>query len=232
VDVDVDQGGTSEHDLEVWDSDAGLKPMRPDGYASDESMELDDLLLEGGDVEIRTAMAEMMVELEDCDPSDFEWLPPRERKKIAAKKIGMIKFHSLSCEGTYHGLKERGRHITMAPMFVQSRRAHSDAPSISMQCKTKRDSPIGGLSQRCPHLWHPHPHLAQPRHPRCRRLLYPEPYRGAHLLRPLMCSPLPHPQDPHRVPHHLYQLSICHHPHGIHQAFPRLQYCESGHLWK
>jgi hypothetical protein len=127
----------SERDLEVWDSDTGLKPMQSDGYESDESMELDDLPPEGGDVEIQTAMAEMMVELEDCDLSDFEWLPPRERKKIVAKKIGMIKLHSLSCEGTYHGLKENGRHITMVPMSVQSRRAHSDTPSTSVQCKTK-----------------------------------------------------------------------------------------------
>jgi hypothetical protein len=52
VDVDVDQGDVSEQDLEVWDSNTGLKPTQLDGYESDESMELDDLLPEGGDVEI------------------------------------------------------------------------------------------------------------------------------------------------------------------------------------
>jgi len=79
---------------EMWDSesDTGMKPTQSGGYASDESMEVDDMLLEGADVGIQGAMADLIVELEDGDPRDFEWLPLKQRKKIVPKRTGMISF--------------------------------------------------------------------------------------------------------------------------------------------
>jgi hypothetical protein len=88
VDGDVDQEPHSE--LEMWDSNAGLKPSQSDGYALDDSVEFDDLPEEGADFEIQNAMLNMMIELEDDDQFDFEWLPPKECKTIVPKEIGMI----------------------------------------------------------------------------------------------------------------------------------------------
>jgi hypothetical protein len=90
-DVEVDQGDVSEPE-EWWDSNAGMKPTRSDSNASDGSSDVGDLdmLPEESDVEIQGAMVDLMVELEDCDPRDFEWLPPRERKRVVPKTIGVI----------------------------------------------------------------------------------------------------------------------------------------------
>jgi len=35
-------------------------------------------------------MVDLMAKLENYDPRDFEWLPPRERKRVVPKKIGAI----------------------------------------------------------------------------------------------------------------------------------------------
>jgi hypothetical protein len=49
---------------------------------------MEDDLPPGGDKEVSTAMVNMMVDLEERE--DGEWLPPRLRKKIKARKIGII----------------------------------------------------------------------------------------------------------------------------------------------
>jgi hypothetical protein len=49
-------------------------------------------------------MVDMLVKLEDCDPRDFKWLPPKEHKKIVPKKIGRISI-------TTQAMKE----LTMGP---------------------------------------------------------------------------------------------------------------------
>jgi hypothetical protein len=48
----------------------------------------DDLPYGGG--EDVGAMVDLMVELEDLDARDTEWLPPNEQRKLAARKTGMI----------------------------------------------------------------------------------------------------------------------------------------------
>jgi len=79
---------------EMWDSESntGMKPTQSGGYASDESMEVNDMLLEGVDVGIQGAMADLIVELEDGDPQDFKWLPLKQWKKIVPKRTGIISF--------------------------------------------------------------------------------------------------------------------------------------------
>jgi hypothetical protein len=44
---------------------------------------------------VHSAMTNMVIELEDDDTWDFEWLPPKERKRTVPKKIGMISFTAL-----------------------------------------------------------------------------------------------------------------------------------------
>jgi hypothetical protein len=49
---------------------------------------MEDDLPPGGDKEVSTAMVNMIVDLEEHE--DGEWLPLRLRKKIKARKIGII----------------------------------------------------------------------------------------------------------------------------------------------
>jgi hypothetical protein len=74
--------------LDLWDPHAGLKPSELDGCASDADVEMEDDLPSGGDREVSASMVNMMVDLEERD--DGEWLPPRLRKKIEARKTGII----------------------------------------------------------------------------------------------------------------------------------------------
>ena len=90
--VDIDGGDANRLNSEVWDSDSGLKPLQSDGNESDDDIEVEDMLPEEANEEIQGAMVDLMVELEDCDVRDFEWLPPKLRKRVVPKKIGMISF--------------------------------------------------------------------------------------------------------------------------------------------
>jgi len=60
ADAEIVRGYARE---EMWDSksDTGMKPMQLGGYASDESMEVDEMLPEGADVGIQGAMADLIV---------------------------------------------------------------------------------------------------------------------------------------------------------------------------
>jgi hypothetical protein len=89
--VQLSEDGDSESDTsaqELWDPHASLKPSERDDCASDANIKMEDDLPPGGDKEVSTAMVKMMVDLEECE--DGEWLPPRLRKKIKARKIGII----------------------------------------------------------------------------------------------------------------------------------------------
>jgi hypothetical protein len=89
--VDVD----SESDTgapDSWDPHAGLKPSEMDGCASDADVEMEDELPPGGEEEVNAAMVELMIKLEGCDERDEEWLPPKEKRKVMARKKGMISF--------------------------------------------------------------------------------------------------------------------------------------------
>jgi hypothetical protein len=65
-----------------------LKPSERDDCALDANIEMEDDLPPGGDKEVSTAIVNMMVNLEEH--KDGEWLPPRLRKRIKARKIGII----------------------------------------------------------------------------------------------------------------------------------------------
>ena len=74
--------------LDLWDPHASLKPLELNGCALDADIEMEDDLPSRGDWEVSASMVNMMVNLEERD--DGEWLPPRLRKKIEARKTGII----------------------------------------------------------------------------------------------------------------------------------------------
>ena len=76
---------------DLWDPHAGLKPSELDGCASDADVELESELPPGGEEEMNAAMVDLMIDLEG-DERDEEWLPPREKRKLMARKKGMISF--------------------------------------------------------------------------------------------------------------------------------------------
>ena len=88
--IDVDGGDANRLNLEVWDSNSGLKPLQSDGNESDDNIKVKNMLLDEVNKEIQGAMVDLMVELEDCDPWDFEWLPPKLQKRVVPKKIGTV----------------------------------------------------------------------------------------------------------------------------------------------
>ena len=90
--IDINGGDANRLNSEVWDSNSGLKPLQSDGNESDDDIKVEDMLLEEANKEIQGAMVDLMVKLEDCDPRDFEWLPPKLWKRVVPKKIGMISF--------------------------------------------------------------------------------------------------------------------------------------------
>jgi hypothetical protein len=65
-----------------------LKPSEKDDRASDADIEMEDDLPPGGDEEVSIAMVNMTVDLEERD--DGEWLPPGLRKRMKARKKGII----------------------------------------------------------------------------------------------------------------------------------------------
>ena len=88
---DIEPGSESE----VWDLDNGLKPTQSDSDASDDDVEVVDLLPEEEEMVAHNVMVNMMVGLEDGDAQDFKWLPPKECKRTVPKKKGIISFAAL-----------------------------------------------------------------------------------------------------------------------------------------
>ena len=68
----------------------GLKPSALNDQGSDADIEMEDDLPYGEDNELIGVMVDMMLDLDDCDVRDMEWLPPREQRKLAARKTGMF----------------------------------------------------------------------------------------------------------------------------------------------
>jgi hypothetical protein len=85
ADTDDDTGAPEE-----WDPHAGLKPSPFDNCGSDADIEFEDVLPYGAEQKISSIMVDMMVDLDDCDARDLEWLPPAEQRKLALRKTGMV----------------------------------------------------------------------------------------------------------------------------------------------
>jgi hypothetical protein len=169
-DAEVDQGDVSKPE-EWWDSDAGMKPTLLDGDVSDGGSDVGDvvdigdaaaiggvgdatvvgdigdldMLPEVSDVEIQGAMVNLMVELEDCDPQDFEWLPTRERKRVVPKKIGAISLKAqVVRELTMVSRKAEG--ALLWPRCPCKVGAHTAAPQ-ACPCNEKSNKTHGSMAQ-------------------------------------------------------------------------------------
>ena len=73
VDVDEETG-----DPTLWDCHAGMKALQLDDCALDEELEMEDELPYGGANEVNSRMVNMLVDLEEHDAWDDEWLPLKE----------------------------------------------------------------------------------------------------------------------------------------------------------
>jgi hypothetical protein len=91
ADADTDDD-TGTHEL--WDPHAGLKPSPLDDCASDANIEMENDLPYGADTELNSAMVDMIIDLDDGNEWDLEWLPLREWSKLDARKTGLISFAS------------------------------------------------------------------------------------------------------------------------------------------
>jgi hypothetical protein len=78
------ESDTSASDL--WDPYVGLKPSEMDGCTLDANVEMEDELLPGGEKKMNVAIVELIIQLEGCNKWDEEWLPPKEKRKVMARK--------------------------------------------------------------------------------------------------------------------------------------------------
>jgi hypothetical protein len=85
-------------DPKSWDPHAGLKPSEVDNYASDGDLEPEsvDALPYDADNEVNGAMVDMMVDNDEWDTRDLEWLPLSARRKlpVTVRKKGKNNFVS------------------------------------------------------------------------------------------------------------------------------------------
>jgi len=82
------ESGTGEAGL--WDPHAGMKPSPVDEWESDANNKIEDALPYGASLAVQSSMVDMMVGLGNDDTCDIDWLPLRERKKLEARKKGMM----------------------------------------------------------------------------------------------------------------------------------------------
>jgi hypothetical protein len=115
--VDDDDVPSDTGDPKLWDPHAGLKPSKHDGCASDGEVEIEDDLPYGGAREVNGAMVDMMLDLGNYDERDVEWLPPKEQRKLEARKKGSQLVEDANVKSTHQNDQERGRLITMGLTF-------------------------------------------------------------------------------------------------------------------
>jgi hypothetical protein len=87
---DVNDCESDTGDPKTWDPHAGLKPSYLDDVASDgDEVEIEDRPF-GRVSEVVDSMVDMLIDLNDDDPRDLEWLPPKQRRRLTARKKGAI----------------------------------------------------------------------------------------------------------------------------------------------
>ena len=115
--VDDDDVPSDTGDPKLWDPHAGLKPSEHDGCVLDGEVEIDDDLPYGGAREVNGAMVDMMLDLGNYDERDVKWLPPKQQRKLEARKKGSQLVEDANVISTHQDDQEKGRPITMGPMF-------------------------------------------------------------------------------------------------------------------
>jgi hypothetical protein len=76
----------------LWDLHVGLKPSPLDGCASEGEITMEEDLPYGARKEVVSSMVNMIVNLDDLDPHNLEWLPAYEQRKLEARKKGLSSF--------------------------------------------------------------------------------------------------------------------------------------------
>jgi hypothetical protein len=76
--------------LDGWDPHMGLKPLALDDCGLDADIKMEDNLPYRAEDKVSSVMVDMMVNLNNGNAQDMDWLPPREKWKLAARKTGII----------------------------------------------------------------------------------------------------------------------------------------------
>ena len=115
--IDDDDVPSDTGDPKLWDPHAGLKLLKHNGCALDGKVKIKDDLPYGGVREVNGAMVDMMLNLGDYDKHNVEWLPPKEQRKLEARKKGSQLVEDANVKSTHQNDQERGRLITMGLTF-------------------------------------------------------------------------------------------------------------------
>jgi hypothetical protein len=115
--VDDNDVPSDTGDPKLWDPHAGLKLSKHNGCALDGEVKIEDNLTYGGAREVNGVMVDMMLDLGDYDKRDIEWLPPKEQRKLEARKKGSQLVEDANVKSTHQNDQERGRLITIGLMF-------------------------------------------------------------------------------------------------------------------
>ena len=143
--VDDDDDNTSDTgDPELWDPHAGLKPSQLDGRVSDGEIEIEDDLPYGGEKELNSTMIDMMLDLGDYDERDGEWLPPKERKKLEARKKGSQCFEDVNIKTLTKIIRQEEDSLPWARRFHEGRKNTTTPPprSCDEESITTHRSPV------------------------------------------------------------------------------------------
>jgi hypothetical protein len=152
---DLDDSDTGA--LDDWDPHAGLKPSALDECGSDVDVEMEDDLPYGEEDEIRGILVDMMVDLDDWDARDTEWLPPNEQRKLAARKTGRVSFTSkliktYRCSGKrkshYHGpdVAAKSERTQRRPKHLRARRNQTKLTGFLFTVSSAHSSPAPSSS--------------------------------------------------------------------------------------
>ncbi len=121
--VDDDNDNPSDTgDPKLWDPHAGLKPSQLDGRASDGEVEIEDDLPYGGAKELNGTMIDMMLDLGNYDKRDGEWLPPKEQKKLVARKKGSQHFEDVNIKTLTKIIRQEEVSLPWARRFHEGRK--------------------------------------------------------------------------------------------------------------
>ena len=80
-----------------------LDEAKSDAEASDD---IKGNLSYGGEKKVNSIMIDMIVEMDDYNECDMEWLPAKEQKKVKARKKGIVSFRDANVRKTYHAIRK------------------------------------------------------------------------------------------------------------------------------
>ena len=119
---DNDNNPSDTGDPKLWDPYAGLKLLQLDGHMLDGEVEIEDDLPYGGAKELNGTMIDMMLNLGNYDERDGEWLPPKEQKKLVARKKGSQHFEDVNIKTLTKIIRQEEVSLPWAQHFHEGRK--------------------------------------------------------------------------------------------------------------